>query len=116
MVDVAGLAVVERKITCPDCRGKGTIGAFVDTADDGWYDPTLQCSRCKGIGAVDPQQEEWMRVGGTHRTWRVAQHESIMECARRIGVTPAELSSMEHGRLDPVPLLVNDTPECLRNG
>lgn len=102
-------------IPCPGCKGKGTIAAFVDTADEGWYDPNLQCSRCKGSGVVDAQQERWSRIGGIHRTWRVAQHESIMECANRLGIGSAELSSMEHGRLNPDPLLLNDTPEALRD-
>jgi hypothetical protein len=100
-------------VTCPSCKGKGTIAAFVDTATDGWFDPTLQCSRCKGLGAVDRQQEEWVRVGGTHRTWRVAQFESIKECADRLGISSAELSGMEHGRADPT-ALIDDTPEILR--
>jgi hypothetical protein len=100
---------------CPRCKGSGTIGAFLDGSSGGWYDPALQCLLCKGLGAIDPQQQEWLRVGGTHRTWRVAQFESILECATRLGVTPAELSAMEHGRANPFPLLLNDTPEVLRN-
>jgi hypothetical protein len=101
-------------VTCPDCRGKGTLGAFLDGLSGGRYEEAIQCSRCRGVGAIDRQQEEWMRVGGTHRTWRVAQHESLLECATRLGLPVSELSSMEHGRSDPA-RLIPDTPEVLRD-
>jgi hypothetical protein len=100
--------------TCPDCKGRGKIAAFIDTADGGWFDDSLTCSRCKGLGAVSPEQETWTHIGGTHRTWRVAQFESYAECAKRLGVSPAELSNMEHGRADPT-ILIDDTPEVLRD-
>ena len=91
---------------CPDCKGKKTIFALVD-GDDYSGPATLACYRCKGTGAVDPDMERWMKIGGTHRTWRVAQHESLAECARRLGLGSAELSGMEHGRNDPTRLLAD---------
>lgn len=115
MAEEVGAPLLSNAIVCPDCRGRGKLSAFVDTDAGGWFDDSLPCSRCRGLGAVDRVQEAWLRIGGTHRTWRVAQFESIAECARRLGVSPAELSSMEHGRLDPTPLIA-DTPECLRGG
>jgi len=99
---------------CPDCRGDGTFTALVRTTR-GCQRELIRCGRCKGSGQIDSQQEEWIRIGGTHRTWRVAQHESIGECARRLGITGAELSDMEHGRADPT-MLIADTPEVLRDG
>ena len=100
-------------VECPDCRGTGSLMAMVDFVDRTKSGPMrIQCSRCKGAGSVDRIMEEWMRVGGTHRTWRVAQHESLRECAARLGIPVPDLSAMESGRTDPA-RLVSDTPPGL---
>lgn len=91
-------------ITCPDCKGTKVLFALVDGPD--YSGPmNIGCPRCKGSGEVDENTERWMKIGGTHRTWRVAQHVSLSECATVLGVTPAELSGMENGRVDPTRLL-----------
>jgi hypothetical protein len=97
---------------CPDCRNNGYLVAFVDGPNHSGVS-TITCSRCKGTGLIDPAAEKWVRIGSTHRTWRVAQHESLGECAVRLGITPRELTDMEHGRECPERLIA-DTPECLR--
>lgn len=74
----------------------------------------IECRRCMGIGAVSRKQEEWICVGGIHRTWRIAQEESQRECAKRLGISATELSAMEAGRAD-ASRLIADTPEVLRN-
>lgn len=89
---------------CPRCHGKGTFAAFVDTATDGWYDPAIKCDLCKGTGSIAAQIVEWLEIGRAHYERRIARDESIMECARRLGIRAAELSSMEHGRADPARL------------
>ena len=97
---------------CPDCEGKGTIIALVDGAH--YRGPmSISCSRCSGTGEADLSTERWLEIGGTHRTWRVAQHEGLQECAVRLGIPLAELLAMESGRADPARLLL-DTPEELR--
>lgn len=102
-------------MTCPDCEGSGKLMAFVDFADRQKSGPMqIECRRCLGVGAVSRKQEEWIRVGGIHRTWRIAQDESQRECAKRLGISAAELSSMEAGRTD-ASRLVADIPEVLRN-
>lgn len=100
-------------VLCPVCRGDGTVAAFLDTAERGWFDPALPCSLCGGTGQISEQQAAWRTVGRAHYRARVARQESIMECADRLGIRPAELSAMEHGRADPTPLAV-DTP--IRSG
>lgn len=91
---------------CPDCKGSKKLTAFVDGPDFNGL-AQIDCLRCKGAGEVNPDTERWMKIGGTHRTWRVAQHESLMECATRLGIGPAELSGMENGRADPTRLIAD---------
>lgn len=101
-------------IVCPDCKGKGKLFALVDGPSySGAAD--VECSRCKGHGMVNKAMERWQRIGGTHRTWRVAQHESLRDCASRLGITVPHLCDMEQGRVDSSPL-IGDTPEALRHG
>lgn len=97
-------------MTCPDCRGKGQSFALVDGPNySGPMDIT--CFRCNGSGKVDPRQERWMAIGGTHRTWRIAQHESQRDCAARLGIKVTDLSAMEAGRADPERLVADTPPE-----
>lgn len=91
---------------CPDCHGSKKIFALVDGPE--YSGPAdIPCIRCKSSGQVDPDSERWRTIGGTHRTWRVAQHESLGECAARLKMGPADLSGMEHGRTDPTRLLAD---------
>ena len=95
---------------CPDCNGRKVTIALVDGTK--YRGPmSIPCSRCNGTGLTDPVRERWIEIGGTHRTWRVAQHESQRECAVRLGFTLTELSAMESGRTDPEMLLWFLPPE-----
>jgi hypothetical protein len=67
----------------------------------------LDCLRCKGAGEVDEDMERWMKIGGVHRTWRVAQWESLADCSKRLGIGAADLSAMEQGRKDPTRLIAD---------
>lgn len=101
--------------TCPECKGRKIVTALVDFADSRKSGATvLLCSGCKGRGKIDLEQQRWQRIGGVHRTWRVAQWEGQRECAIRLGITVRVLVDMEHGRLDPTRLL-QDTPDALRD-
>lgn len=94
----------EHRPTCPDCHGKGTIAAFVDREDDGYFAPALRCLRCKGEGTISAQEAEWITRGRVCIDRRRASEESLRDMAKRLGMTPAEASAMEHGRADPAPL------------
>ena len=87
--------------TCPRCRGSGIVAAFVETATHGYFDPMLQCSLCRGDGHISATTADWLARGEVHYKARVARGESASECARRLGISAAELSGMEHGRADP---------------
>lgn len=88
-------------VICPNCAGRGSNPAFVDTAKGGWFDPALRCSLCGGTGQISHQTARWLAVGRQHYTRRMARDESVRECARRMGISASELSAMEHGRADP---------------
>lgn len=89
---------------CPDCGGKGTRGLFTDGPKGGRYIEAAACLFCGGKGRVDPRRVEWRRIGRGHLSARVQRRESVRDCAARLGITPAELSAMEHGRADPARL------------
>lgn len=100
------------KIICPDCHGNGFNSALIDgPAARGLTHIT--CGRCNGAGDIDLGAEMWLKIGSTHRTWRVARHEGLAECAERLQIDPRDLNDMEHGRQDPSPLL-SDIPQVLR--
>ena len=88
-------------VECFDCHGKGTRAAFVDAEMGGWFDPAIKCSMCGGTGKITGQKSEWHQIGRRFYEARVARAESVRECANRLGIRPAELSAMEHGRSDP---------------
>lgn len=90
---------------CPRCNGARTSAAFISLADgSSRYAPALPCSLCKGVGTVGAQAAAWFYVGRAHYEARVARMESVRECAKRLSVSPSELSAMEHGRADPARL------------
>lgn len=99
----------EEPVECPECGGRGTYAAFVDGhRPDGtaWgeFRPAMKCTFCGGSGIVSAFQVEWLEVGQAYRRARVARLEPIHEAASRLRVSPAQLSAMEHGRMDPAPL------------
>lgn len=99
----------EPTVECPHCKGAGHVAALVCGASGSRYDPTWRCGTCKGEGRLSATVAGWLAVGRTHYKARVARGESVRECARRYGIGAAELSGMEHGRLDPSRLeAIND--------
>jgi hypothetical protein len=97
-------AVPPEAVTCPRCQGRRTSVAHVSGAHGSYVDPALPCVLCRAVGTVSAQVAEWFRIGTLHRKGRVALQVSIMECSRRMGIAPAELSAMEGGRTNPAGL------------
>lgn len=89
---------------CPDCRGRGTVAAFVDSEDAGHFDPALRCLRCKGAGTITQQEVDWITRGRVCMDRRRSRSESLMDLSKRIGLGPAQVSAMEHGKADPAQL------------
>ncbi len=99
--------MTDSTMTCPACRGDGSFGAFVDREDGtGNFEPKVRCPRCDGAGQVPAIQLQWMERGAVCRKARAARGETLMELSQRIGLSPAQISAMEQGRLDPAPLEV----------
>jgi hypothetical protein len=90
----------EALVECPECKGVGDRGGFAIDSNGSFYS-RVSCSLCRGGGAVAPHRVKWWTVGRAHYRARVAKMEGIRECAARLGVTPQQLSAMEHGRADP---------------
>lgn len=88
------------RVQCPDCKGKGACFAHVNTGPDssGHYWGDVKCLRCDGSGEVPAAMLEQMRKGRLLRDARVARDESLYECAKRVNISSAKLSAIEHGR------------------
>lgn len=85
---------------CPRCTGDGGYYAIVTRAT-GCAEEYLTCDLCKGDGSISDEIVGWLKVGSEHRNARVARDESLRECAKRLGVSPALISAMETGRQRP---------------
>ena len=98
-------------LQCPSCDGRGSSAGFICFADGSdqrsGYNDAIQCSLCRGAGSISLETAERFRIGREHYKARVARDESLMECAKRLGLKPSELSAMEHGRA-PVTRIVGD--------
>lgn len=86
---------------CPDCKGKKRVFAHVNRGEKGCDFRHIDCSRCKGFGAIPQEQLAWIEAGRKRRAERVARDVSLMEEAKRLGITSAQLSAIETGRVPP---------------
>jgi hypothetical protein len=93
----------DKTFPCPTCNGKKKLMAFVDghradgTPFGGVQD--VDCFTCRGTGEVDEQYRARLAAGKAMRDERVAKDQSLREAARERGISPAELSAIEHGRI-----------------
>lgn len=92
---------------CPDCYGhKGHMVLVMHAATHACTEQYQPCRTCGDTGEVAEAvalelanykaQGDWMRNERVH----VGQYESLMDVARRWGVSPAVVSGLEHGKLD----------------
>lgn len=87
---------------CPVCEGqKGGPGHVnyggARPCEFKWID----CFRCKGTGAIPDEQAAWIEEGKKRRADRVSRDVSLREEAKRLGISSAELSAIEHGMRAP---------------
>lgn len=88
-------------VRCPDCKGKKRVFAHVNRGEKGCDFRHIDCSRCNGTGAIAKEQLVWIEAGRKRRSERVARDVSLMEEAKRLGITSAQLSAIETGRVPP---------------
>lgn len=99
---------------CPACNGAKQGPAFVDRrARNGRMVGScemLDCFQCGGKGEVPDLMLIWIANGKKAREERLVRHETLGDCARRLGITVGRLCDAEFGRIDP------DTVAGVRNG
>lgn len=92
------------RVICPKCGGKPAEPSvvFMNTGED--YTKHRQemrvmpCGVCDGSGQATPEQAHRYWEGRRMRDERIARGETLGEAAERMGLTPAQLSAIEHGR------------------
>lgn len=89
-------------IVCPDCKGKGKSFCHINTGLDSsmheWGD--VQCHRCKGVGNVPAEMTKWIEQGAEIKKQRVLSRVSLYQKSLQLGISSAELSSIESGKVD----------------
>ena len=87
-------------ITCPHCDGKRQVYAFLNHGPDYRTHTSgyVQCSTCQGMGAITTEHAERIKTGKRVQAERIERGESLNDAARRLGISPAELSARERGR------------------
>ena len=93
----------ETKVKCPDCEGRKSFGVIICGRPLGGCNTGfLACSLCKGTGEIPESQLSWVARGEAMRNDRLSRDMSGREEAKRLGISAAELSDMEMGRVEPI--------------
>lgn len=84
-------------VTCPSCTGARQVMLHVHR----WPGPNewrlMDCSTCRGTGAIAREHAELRAWGQQIRHLRVAARMSQAEMAQALGVPPHTYSHWEHG-------------------
>jgi DNA-binding XRE family transcriptional regulator len=97
-------------IACKMCNGAGKVGPVHVHREDGkheWLDEA-PCRDCDGTGQWSAERLELYERGQRYRQQRDMRGESLREAAKRLGISPAELSNFELGKGGPA------IPDALR--
>ncbi len=78
---------------CPSCDGKGYNVGY---ACPGFRLVRLDCQVCDG-GNLAAEGDQRLKKGQAMRDDRIARDMSLREEAKRLGISPVELSRIEHG-------------------
>ena len=88
---------------CETCRGTGKVGpVHINRGEQPheWVE-TMPCDVCKGSGEVTAEHARRIALGRIARSERLSRDESLREAAKRLGISPAELSRIERGEHQP---------------
>lgn len=86
------------ELGCPACDGRKGSMVLVRLAGQGCVERWFACPICGGNGMVSQAQMERCRQGEALRKARLAEHKSLSEKARELGISPMALSHRETGR------------------
>ncbi len=83
---------------CPDCKGEGLEEIFVHGGLR-----MISCLRCNGFKEVPDAMADWIIRGRAMRDRRVhgKPYRTMLEEAKRLGITCLQLSRMENGKIEP---------------
>lgn len=92
---------------CPDCKGSGkSVASHVSYADGTHgYNVEMTCLRCKGQRTVSDDMAAWMQSGNQCRLRRLETRQNLVELSGVSGLAMVDVSKMEHGKIDPTPLV-----------
>jgi hypothetical protein len=94
---------------CQRCNGNGVVGpVHINRGDNPHTWEMIRCSSCGGSGYWSNHQAAAARDGEALRQERLARDESLREAAKRMGISPAELSAIEQGRVRSTPEQADD--------
>jgi hypothetical protein len=92
---------MDKSIPCPSCQGRKSSPCF----DDGYRDGThfgaaleLPCLTCQATGTITAEHAERLSEGRRRAEDRKQRGLSLRDEAKRLGISPQELSDIEHGR------------------
>lgn len=80
---------------CPRCNGAGAYRALVCPSGEL---RDITCSLCGGARELSDEQALRLEDGARMRRERIDRGESLREAARRLGISPSDLSRLEHGQ------------------
>ena len=86
-------------ITCPTCNGAKRNAALL-CGGGRCTQAVLDCRTCGGTGEVTEEHAARIAEGERLRHDRIARRVSLREEAKRLGISPVELSHREQGRCD----------------
>lgn len=88
---------MELEHTCPSCNGaKGHGGISCPGFKTFW----MECDLCQGTGAITAKKLKRYEAGKEKQKDRRARGLTLREEAKRLGISPTELSKIERGLVD----------------
>lgn len=87
---------------CPSCGGDGQTFAHINHRDPKLHGfRWVACFTCDGAGYFTASQAASYEAGRKLRDDRITRGESLISEARRLGISPSELSKRERGKAAP---------------
>lgn len=84
-------------MTCPVCKGgKVSRGIACDRRTGRATSFEIPCAFCGGTGKVHPERHALWEAAQLRRKDRISRGLTLSKEAQRLGITPQELSRLEH--------------------